>query len=317
MRRFVVGVVVMALLSGAMTSCAAPQSESTHLKIALIPVIDIIPVFIAEQNGYFAEQGIQVEQVAVKSAQERDVLIQTGDVDGMLTDLISNALLNKTAVRVKAVYTSRRPFPNAPVFRVLASPASGWNAPSDLRGVAIGVSQNTVIEYLTDRMLVGEGLRPTEVVKEEVSAIPVRYEQLMNGNIQAATLPDPLAQGAMADGARLIVDDSKYAEYSLSVLSFRTEVLQARSGTVKKFLLAWEKAVAELNAHPERYQSLLIEQGRVPEAIQDSYKMPPFPEAGVPTEDQVRDVVNWMREKELIEREIPYEEMVDASFLPG
>ena len=62
--------------------------------------------------------------------------------------------------------------------------------------------------------------------------IPVRFEQLMNGNIQAATLPDPLAQGAMAAGAKLIVDDSKYADLSQSVLSFTTDALnrQARHG---------------------------------------------------------------------------------------
>ncbi len=94
----------------------------------------------------------------MKSAQERDVLIQTGQADGMLTDLISNGLLNKESVKVKAVYTARRPYPNAPVFRILAGPQTNIKSPADLKGVPIGISQNTVIEYLTDRMLEAEGL---------------------------------------------------------------------------------------------------------------------------------------------------------------
>ncbi len=303
------------LLSAA-SGCAPARLEDNKLKIALIPVLDVIPVFIAEQNGYFAEQGIQVEGIPVKSAQERDVLMQTGQADGMLTDLISNALLNKERVRVKAVYTARRPYEGAPVFRILAGPRSAITRPADLRGVPIGISQNTVIEYLTDRMLQAEGLQPAEISKLEVSAIPVRFEQLMQGNIQAATLPDPLAQGAIAGGARPVVDDSRYPNLSQSVLTFSTEALQKKPNTVKKFLIAWERAVRELNAHPEKYGDLLIEQGRVPESIQGSYKMPPFPEKGVPTAAEVAAVIAWLREKGLIARDIPYSEMVDPGYLP-
>jgi NitT/TauT family transport system substrate-binding protein len=306
------------LASSLLAACVPVKPEENKLKVALIPVLDIIPVFIAQQNGYFAEQGIEVEGVPVKSAQERDVLIQTAQVDGMLTDLISNGLLNKEAVKVKAVYTARRPYPNAPVFRVLAGPQSAIKSPAELKGIPIGVSQNTVIEYLTDRLLESEGLKPAEIAKQEVSAIPVRFEQLMNGNLKAATLPDPLAQGAIAGGARLIVDDAapKYSGMSQSVLSFRVDVLKARPNTVRKFLIAWEKAVRELNARPDKYQGLLIEQGRVPKSIENSYKMPPFPERGVPTEGEIADVVAWMRAKGLVGRDIPYAEMVDSGFLP-
>jgi NitT/TauT family transport system substrate-binding protein len=306
------------LASSLLAACVPVKPEENKLKVALIPVLDIIPVFIAQQNGYFAEQGIEVEGVPVKSAQERDVLIQTAQVDGMLTDLISNGLLNKEAVKVKAVYTARRPYPNAPVFRVLAGPQSAIKSPAELKGIPIGVSQNTVIEYLTDRLLESEGLKPAEIAKQEVSAIPVRFEQLMNGNLKAATLPDPLAQGAIAGGARLIVDDAapKYSGMSQSVLSFRVDVLKARPNTVRKFLIAWEKAVRELNARPDKYQGLLIEQGRVPKSIENSYKMPPFPERGVPTEREIADVVAWMRAKGLVGRDIPYAEMVDSGFLP-
>lgn len=308
---------LVALIGGLTAACApTAPAEDGKLKLALIPVLDTIPVFIAQQNGYFAEQGLQVETVPVKSAQERDALIQTGQADGMLTDLMSVGLLNKDAVKVKAVYTARIPFPGAPMFRILAGPKSNIATPADLKGVPIGISSNTVIEYLTDRMLAGEGLQPSEISKLEVPAINVRFEQLMGGNLQAATMPDPLAQGALAAGAKLIVDDTKYTDISQSVLTFRLETLQAKPNTVKKFLAAWAKAVQELNANPTKYQSVLIEQGRVPQAIQDSYKMPPFPEKGVPSEAQIADVIAWLKGKGMIARDIPYADMVDKSFLP-
>ena len=309
-------IVTMLLVALALAGCVPMQPEDTKLKVALIPVLDVLPVFVAQQNGYFAEQGIEVEAIPVKSAQERDVLLQTGQTDGVLTDLQSTALLNKDGAKVKAVYTSRRPYPDAPMFRILAGPATDLSVPADLKGVPVGISQNTVIEYLTDRILEAEGVSPEDVAVLEVSAIPVRFEQLMNGNIQAATLPDPLASGAIAAGAKLVADDSKYPQVSQSVLTFTTQALSSRPNTVRKFLVAWDKAVKELNAHPEKYQSLLIEQGRVPKSIENSYKMPPFPEKGVPSESEVADVIAWMKAKGLVGRDVPYQDMVDNTYLP-
>ncbi len=307
----IVGVLVL-ILGG----CAQVPPEDTRLKISLIPVLDTIPVFVAQQNGYFKELGIEVEGVPVKSPQEQNALVQSGQVDGMLTDLVVVGVFNKQAPQVKAVYTARRPFPGAALFRILAAPNSAINGPADVKGVPIGISQNTVIEYLTSRLLEGAGLKPEEVKGEEVNAIPVRFEQLMNGNLKAATLPDPLAQGAIAAGARLVVDDTGRPELSQSVLAFRTEALKNKPNSVRKFLVAWEKAVKEINAHPEKYQGLLIEQGRVPKAIENSYKMPPFPGRGISSESEVADVIKWMRAKGLVGRDVPYGDMVDSTFLP-
>ncbi len=315
--RFVIVSLLFVLVGSLAAACApVPAAEDGKLKLALIPVLDTIPIFIAQQNGYFAEQGIQVETVPVKSPQERDVFIQTGQADGILTDLQGVGLLNKDAVKVKAIYTARRPFPAAPIFRVLASPKASIAGPADLKGVPIGISNNTIIEYLTDRILTAEGLKPDEIAKIEVGAITVRFEQLMNGNIQAAVLPDPLAQGAIAAGAKLVVDDTKYATLSQSVLVFTADTLKAKPQTIRKFLVAWEKAVNELNANPEKYRGVLIERGRVPASIQDNYQMPPFPGRGAPSEAEVADVIAWLKAKSLIARDIPYVEMVDSSFLP-
>ena len=44
--------------------------------------------------------------------------------------------------------------------------------------------------------------------------------------------------------------------------------------------------------------------------------MPPFPGRGVPSEAEVKDVVAWLKAKGLVDRDIPYTEVVDASFLP-
>jgi NitT/TauT family transport system substrate-binding protein len=307
--------ILIATVSLSVAACApGQQAEDTNLKMGLLPILDILPFYVAEQNGYFEDEGINVEFVPVKSAQERDALMQAGEIDGMLNDLISTGLFNRDEVQIKIVATARRAYPESPQFRVLAAPDSGVTSAADLAGVPVGISQNTVIEYITDRLLEAKGLSSDQIEIIEVSAIPVRFEQLMAGQIQAATLPDPLGQGAMAAGATLVVDDSQYTEYSQSVLSFSTEAVASKPNTIQKFLQAWNRAVQDLNGTPEQFSDLLIEQARVPESIQGSYKMPPFPAGEIPSQAEWEDVVDWLLEKELIDQPISYEDSISTEF---
>jgi NitT/TauT family transport system substrate-binding protein len=317
--------ILLILLAPLLCSCGGDEvtpsseqlpAEQQTLKVAVLPVIDILPLHVAELNGFFEQEGVKVELVPVKSAQERDTLMQTGQVDGMLTDLLSPVLFNQNGSQILVVRTARKVYPGSPLFSILAGPGSEIQSPLDLSGVKIGISQNTVIEYITERMLEKAGLVAEQVESQEVSAIPVRFELLINGEIPAANLPDPLASGAVAAGAVRVVDDTSVPEYSQSILAFGVETLEIRPDAVRKFLQGWEMAVEELSNDPEKYNDLLIEKGRVPESVQGTFQMPPFPEASVPTPEQLADVVRWSIHKGLIEGDIAYEQMVDDSYLP-
>ena len=109
-------------------SCAAPSTEEPKLKLALIPVLDTIPDLHRPAERLLRRTGHPGGDPSGEEPQERDVFIQTGQADGVLTDLQGVGLLNKDAVKVKAVYTSRRPFPDAPLFRILASPKTSIQA---------------------------------------------------------------------------------------------------------------------------------------------------------------------------------------------
>ncbi len=305
-------VTTMVLLSG----CTAARQD-THLKIAALPIQDTLPLYVAQQNGYFDSAGIQVELIPVKSAQERDVLIHTGKADGVITDFIAVGLSNKNGAQMKVVSVALQATRDTPIFRVLSAPGSNMRSPGNLKGVPIGVSKNTIIEYLTYRILEASGLKDADIATTEVSAIPLRFELLTRGQIKAATLPDPLAQAAMHNGANLVADDSVCPGISMSVLAFSVSSLKEKPGTVKNFLKAWDMAVSEIDTHPGKYQNLLVTKGRVPKSVQGSYHMPPFPKPHAPSEAQVRDAVSWMVQKGLLGHALPYRDMVDGSFLPG
>jgi len=308
---------LVTVFSLALTSCAlgSQSAEDKTLNMGLLPILDVLPFYVAQDKGYFETEGIQVELVPVKSAQERDALLQAEEIDGALTDLQGVALFNRETPQLKIVIKARKAYPDFPHFRIIAAPGFEVNGPNDLANVPVGISQNTIIEYLNDRLLTAWGLPADQIAIEEVSAIPVRFELLMAGQLKAALLPDPLGQAAIASGASLIVDDTQFPEYSQSVLVFRTDSLDSKPETVRAFLRAWNMAVADINQDPNAYRDVLIETTRVPPNIQGTYNVPQFPEGEITSEAEWNDVVEWAQDKGLLDEPVPYDQAVDTNFV--
>ena len=291
------------------------QKEPETLKIAFLPILDSLPYYIAQQEGFFEAEGLIAKAIPVNSPVERDQLMQAGEINGMLNELSSTALFNQNEIQVQTVQTVRMASDKSPVFRILASPGSGIGSVKDLAGVEIGVSKNSIIEYMTDRILEQEGLSSEEIKVKSVPVIPERFQLMMSGQIKAATLPDPLAQAAVTAGAIAVIDDTVYPEYSISVLSFHVDTVKNNSTAVNKFLRAWNKAVVKLNENPDRYRALFLEKIRVPESISASFIIPAFAEPQIPGEEQWTDVLKWLESKGILSVKPEYSESVIDRFL--
>jgi NitT/TauT family transport system substrate-binding protein len=311
----IMGLLMVVLMTAGLPATLHAQTNQA-LKVALLPILDTFPFYVAQNRGYFERYGITVTAIPVSSGLERDQLMQSGAIDGMLNEMATTANFNREQTRVRIVATARKAYPHYPLFRILSAPGSGLSSPADLKGIPIGISKNTIIEYVTDRLLAAEGLRTDQIVKESVPAIPERYQLLLQGQLKAATLPDPLAKSALEAGAGPVVDDSIYPLYSISVLSFNVEALKTKANAVRQFLMAWNQAAQDINTDPESYRGLLLQKIRVPKNIQQTYRIPPFPLRETPADESWADVMNWMISKGLLKARIPYQESITAEYLP-
>lgn len=294
---------------------AAVENVGT-LRIAVLPIIDTLPMYVAEAEGLFARHGVTVELVPVASAPERDQLLAASQADGTINETLSVMLFNKDAVQMQAVRYALRPAEGFGHFFILASAQSGITGAQGLKGVEIGVSQGTVIEYVTERLLQAEGLTADEIKTVAVPKIPDRMALLGSGELAAGVLPDPLASLAVSQGAVKVLDDSQHPEYGFSIYSFRKEVVDANPAAVSAFLAAIEEAAALINADPTRYTTLLSDKGLVPPPLRETFKVPPFPAGAVPTEEEWNDGLAWLKEKGILTLDVSYADSVNGSLLP-
>lgn len=299
-----------------LSSCSQSPAQTKTLKIAVLPVLDSLPLYVAQANGYFTDAGVSVELIPVGSAPERDQLMQSGQIDGMLNEVVTTLYYNRETPKIKMVRFARVATKVDPVFRILAAKDSGITTVDELKGVEIGISEGTIIEYMADRVLQNAGLSSEEIKKVAVPKIADRTALLESGELKAAVMPDPLASLLMQKGAVSVIDDTTLPEVSNSVYSFSVATLEAYPKEVKAFLAAVEEAVNELNSNKESYSDLMVEQKLVPEAAVGKYTIPDFPTASVPSQTQFADALAWAQSKGLVQSELKYEENVDSSFLP-
>jgi NitT/TauT family transport system substrate-binding protein len=297
-------------------SACAPQKTTETLKIAVLPIIDTLPMYVAQQEGLFAEHGVSVEFVPVASAPERDQLLAAGGADGTINETLAVMLFNKETVQMQVVRYALRPTEGSGHFFILASARSGISSIDGLKGVEIGVSQGTVIEYVTERLLQSDGFTSEEIKTIAVPKIPDRMALLASGELQAGVMPDPLAALVVGQGGVIVADDSSHPEYGFSVISFRKDVIDKNPEAIKDFLAAIEEATLLLNAEPAKYKNVLSEQKLVPPPLIEAYRAPVFPTAAVPTEAEWSDALNWLKEKGILTTDVSYADSVNASFLP-
>ncbi len=292
------------------------QNDPATVRMALLPILDALPMYVAEEQGYFAEENLEVEFIPVTSAAERDQIIQAGQADGMINELLSTLFYNSEEPEIVVVRNARVATPEYPQFFVLASAGSGIDSLDDLKGQDIGISEGTIIEYSTDRLLEAMGFTEEDIQTIAVPRIPDRMALLNSGELPAANLPDPLASLAVQSGATVLIDDSSFPEYGHSAISFRKEFADQNPSAVERFLSAVEKAVADINADKDQFSTLLSERQLVPEPLVGTYTIPDFPTASVPPLSQWDDILDWALSKGYILNELDYDESVDDQFLP-
>ncbi len=306
------------------TGCASDEAEPLadqveegvemrQVRIGTLPTEDALPLWVAQEEGMFAEYGIdEIEIITFQAAQERDAAFAAGAIDAYMGDIIVAALMEAGGTPVTISTIMLGATPDEGRFGIVAAPESGYNDIAALAGVPIGTSTGTIQEYVVDGLMAEAGIASADVVKEEVNKVPVRFELLMNNQLGAAALPEPLLSLAEFQGATLLADDLGGANLSQTVLVFSDDFLVEDGGieTMDALLQVWDEAATLINGDPDVWRDTLVEQARLPEPIKDSYRVNAYPMHQAPAQSEVDAVLSWMEDLDLLSESVTYENLV-------
>lgn len=310
---WVMGMMVLLVVLGACSYSRKTIGENNvhqeSITIGILPDVDSIPFIIAQEKGYFQEEGLRVTLEQFKSPVDRDSALQSGGLDGTVSDILAAAFAKDNGFPV--VITSM----TNGSYKLLVNQKESIDDIQGLRGKDVAISKNTIIEYVTDKMMVEEGLTPDDIHKVIIPKIPVRLEMLHKGKVVAATLPEPLATVAIKGGAKLL-NSSDHLDINPGVFIFTAKAVEEKPGAIRAMYRAYNKAVEFLaKESPENYMDMLIEKGGFPEAVRGAITLPEYTKAVAPSKEEVDDVIAWLYKRQLIKNSYDYEELVNDQFV--
>lgn len=302
-------------------AASSAQAEKTAaastVRVGVLSIDDSLPIFVAEQEGYFKEAGLDVKVFPFKSSSEQSQAFEAGELDIVMNDMVVQSLMKKAGKDTKVIATAFGATPKEGRFVVVAAPNSDIEKPEDLLGKKVAISTNTMMEYLVNQYESYYKLDKEQITLVNMPNLMLRLETLLQGkDIDAAILPDPLASFAISKGAKAVIDDTTLSEnFSQSVFLADNTFVEDNTEAVQTFVTVLKKSMTDINEHPDKYRQLALEKAKVPENLKESYPMPTFTPGAVPTEEEVERVQKWLVDKKLIDGAMTYSDIVNQKFV--
>ena len=296
------------------TASASPAAPQMALTVGTLATEDILPLWVAQAEGLFEQSGLNVDIVPFQSATELIAGVASGEVNLAMTDIMVTASMYASGIPVQMQWVTLGTTADQGRFGIMVGPDSTVTKLADLAGVPIGVGSNTILEYVMDKLMAGAGIPDGQIVVEELQKLPVRYQAMASGEVAAAALPGTLLALGEAGGCKLIADDTQGDNLLQSVMIVRSDLLSddAAAQAVAQLEGVWDKAAALVNADPESYREILVDNANLPVEIADTYPISTYPTVQLPTAAMVDPVLAWMEQKGYLTQPLSYDEKTGA-----
>lgn len=285
------------------------QESFQTLNLGIMPTMDGLPFIIAQKQGIYDSLGLDVNLVWFNSSNDRDASLQSGQIDGAVTDYPSAAVLQAHHTNLKMVMK------NNGYFCFIVSRQSGINNQNQLKNKNIAVARNTVVEYATDLLLEKAGITMAEVNKPEIGQIPLRLQMLQYEQIDASFLPAPLASIAMNSGNKSLVSTQELG-INFTGTAFSQKALKEKNEEIKLLITGYNLAVEYMQTHsPKEWKQLLIEEFGIPEALTGLIALPLYELATRPSKPDIERAVSWLKAQKRIPATYQGQNLVDTTFI--
>jgi len=270
-RRMVAATLALAILQGI---CALPakaqDSQTTKLRVGFIPVGIYSYLWRARDAGYFKDEKLEVELVAMAGGGQIIPALQSGALQFGISDALG--VLNARNGGIPATYVSFNFSQSSedPVHAVLTLDPE-IKSPSDLKGKAVA----TNLSYNTDWTMMREWLRKEKVDLQSITfreiPFPDMLAALRNKVVSAVGATEPFITLGKEQGARVLgyyFTDVK-SPVVLSGVVAMAPYVEANQDIVKRFVKAINLAIEDFRKDSQVARKTIAANTKIPPAVID------------------------------------------------
>ena len=231
---------------------AAAPARADGLKIGVLRLASSGPVFIASEQGYFRDEGIEAELRFFEAAQPVALAVVSGDVDVGITGLTAGFynLAGKGALKIVAAQSREAPGHHLGAY-VASRKAyeAGLKRLADLPGHSVGITQiGSTFHYSLGRLAEKLGFDLGAIRLVPLQSMPNMMVALRGGQVDAALVPATVALPAVARGeAALLGWVGDETPWQVGAIFTSPRTIATRRPALEAFLRAYGKGAQDFH----------------------------------------------------------------------
>ncbi len=271
------------------------REDSAALKVAVMPTLDCLPMYVARQYGLYEQLGVDVRLKYYTAQMDCDTAIVNRRVEGTVTDVVRAQRIAAAAIPLTYVAAT------GAYWQLISNKNARIKNLKQFDDKMIAMSRLSATDLLSDYVADSVGLSDERVFKVQINDVNIRLKMLENNMMDALWLAEPQATAARMARHRVVLDSRKLDMW-LGVIAFRKELLAdtARKKQVDVFVKAYNMACDSINRHGIRKYDKLISKycgvsGDVVLSIPENIK---YNHAAVPRNRDTEIADKWLKTKE-------------------
>lgn len=269
--------------------------DSLALHIAVMPVMDCLPIYYAQRMEMFTDEGLDVCLDEYLSQMDCDTSLTNKHSAIAYTD-VARLLLMPDTVRVLTNLPGKLTLVTAKTKRIKKL--------KHLQERMIALERHSTSDYWSDQIMKEAGLEQSDIYRPQINDVRLRKTMLTEQLVDAALLPEPYATEAMMAGNKKLtckLSEESIPQFNCLAVLGKTYKDSLRNRQITTFLKVYDNAVNRLNskeADAGSIRSILLENYSVSPNIVDSVQIPSFPKIQRPNNENINEIARWLQSRE-------------------
>ncbi|MBM3155802.1 MAG: hypothetical protein FJ004_00775 [Chloroflexi bacterium] len=319
----IVAFLILVLVTATLPGCSNEPKEQIHLKIAILPYVGYTPFYISQQEGFFAEQGIEAEFVKFPSATQALLPLAQGELDVVLGSInagLINAVAQNVNLRIVAgsSYVGRDSKHPAIVVRKDLYDSGELDTIAELDGRGVATSCTACInDFALAQVLDSAGL-----TLDEVTILKLNSQETItafdNRAIDAAYLSTPAITQVQSMGYAVTLEpiSNVIPDFQYVFMMFGPTLNESNPDAGKRFMVAYLKGIKQWSEGKTERNLQLAEEftGTDRETLLKDPWTPTYADGRINIES-ILAFQDWAYEEDYIDQKVAEEQLIDTRFI--
>lgn len=272
----------------------AMRKDSAALKVAVMPTLDCLPMYVAEYYQLFDTLNGGVRLKHFMAQIDCDTAMERNRVEGTVTDLVRALRMTKRGIPLRYVAATNT------YWQLITNRHSRVHQLKQLDDKMIAMARFSVTDMLSDLIVDSLKLREDHVFRVQINDLSVRMQMLQNNEMDALFFPEPWATKARM-GKNIVVFDTRKPDMQMGVIAFRDKEMRRpeRHKQLELFVKAYNAACDSINKYGfGHYRDLIVKNCGVEAMVVDSLpKDIKYQHAIGPRQKDIERAQNWLSKK--------------------